>query len=86
MEASPAPRAWIKGVPTPLAYVVLASALTLSWRGQPCLASRHSKRLYDDLFVTSGYNRLIRPVQMINHTVHVNIGLQLMQIIDVVSY
>ncbi|XP_030025686.2 acetylcholine receptor subunit alpha-like 2 [Manduca sexta] len=45
-----------------------------------CYANPDAKRLYDDLL--SNYNRLIRPVDKINNTVLVKLGLRLSQLID----
>jgi len=45
----------------------------------------HAKRLYTDLLVKSGYNKLIRPVAMNNHTLTVKLGLKLSQLIGIVS-
>lgn len=49
----------------------------------PVGANVDAKMLYEDLFIRSGYNRLIRPVANMSDAVRVKIFLRLMQIIDV---
>jgi len=47
-------------------------------------ANPDAKRLYTDLLVNSGYNKLIRPVGNNSDKLTVKLGLRLSQLIDVV--
>ena len=44
-----------------------------------------AKRLYEDLLIDNGYNKLIRPVGNNSDKLTVKLGLRLSQLIDVVS-
>ena len=44
-----------------------------------------AKRLYNDIMIRSGYNKLIRPVGNNTDKLTVKLGLRLSQLIDVVS-
>jgi len=48
-------------------------------------ANPDAKRLYTDLLVNNGYNKLIRPVGNNSDKLTVKLGLRLSQLIDVVS-
>ena len=50
------------------------------------LAHAFAKKLYADLLMRSGYNRLIRPVRHVSEKVIVKIGIVFSQLIDVVSH
>ncbi|KAF6016708.1 nAChRa4 [Bugula neritina] len=56
---------------------VVSVSLPVVW------SNPHAKRLYTDLLVKSGYNKLIRPVAMNNHTLTVKLGLKLSQLIGI---
>jgi len=47
-------------------------------------ANPDAKRLYTDLLVNNGYNKLIRPVGNNSDKLTVKLGLRLSQLIDVV--
>ena len=49
-------------------------------------ASQAAKKLYVDLLIKTGYNRLIRPVRQVEDIVNVRIGIKFIQLIDVVSF
>ena len=48
-------------------------------------ANDNAKRLYDDLLLWSGYNKLIRPVGNNTDKLVVKLGIRLSQLIDIVS-
>ena len=48
-------------------------------------ANDNAKRLYDDLLLRSGYNKLIRPVGNNTDKLVVKLGIRLSQLIDIVS-
>lgn len=50
-----------------------------------CRANDNAKRLYDDLLIRSGYNKLIRPVDSNTDKLVVKLGIRLSQLIDIVS-
>lgn len=72
---------WQPAVSVPTVYYCWLFLFVLPLVG----GNLQAKMLYEDLFIRSGYNRLIRPVRNQTDTVHVKIALRLMQIIDVVS-
>lgn len=50
-----------------------------------CEANDDAKRLYDDLLLKHGYNKLIRPVGNNSDKLVVKMGIRLSQLIDIVS-
>ncbi|BFZ02075.1 hypothetical protein BsWGS_05114 [Bradybaena similaris] len=48
-----------------------------------CGANDNAKRLYDDLLIRSGYNKLIRPVGNNTDKLVVKLGIRLSQLIDI---
>ncbi|KAI0212508.1 Acetylcholine receptor subunit alpha-like 1 [Lamellibrachia satsuma] len=70
---------WQPAVSVPTVYYCWLFLFVLPLVG----GNLQAKMLYEDLFIRSGYNRLIRPVRNQTDTVHVKIALRLMQIIDV---
>jgi nicotinic acetylcholine receptor len=50
------------------------------------LGSEDEVRLVQDLFDKQGYNPLIRPVRNLSEIIHVEFGLAMVQLINVVSY
>ena len=44
------------------------------------------KKLFNDLMIQSGYNRLIRPVKNKTDKIRVKIGIKFSQLIDLVSF
>ena len=49
------------------------------------LSSEKAKKLHEDILHKSGYNKVIRPVINASDHIHVQLGLKLSQLIDVVS-
>ena len=63
----------------------IATLLLLLCTLTGCHGNNDAKRLYDDLMMNGGYNKLIRPVSNSSEVLTVKLGLKLAQLIDVVS-
>lgn len=50
-----------------------------------CQGFDKAKKLYEDLFHGSGYNKFVRPVVNATEKINVELGLVLSQLIDLVS-
>ncbi|ELU04364.1 hypothetical protein CAPTEDRAFT_103955 [Capitella teleta] len=63
----------------PLSLVCIAAILVI----ECCYGNHDAKRLYDDLLLKSGYNKLNRPVLNYTEAVKVKFGLKLSALNDV---
>ena len=68
-----------------IAFITVAFVPVLLHLVSLSTANPDAKRLYNDLLVKSGYNKLIRPVANNTEVLTVKLGLRLSQLIGIVS-
>ena len=68
-----------------IAFITVAFVSVLLHLVSLSNANPDAKRLYNDLLVKSGYNKLIRPVANNTEVLTVKLGLRLSQLIGIVS-